>query len=111
MINSPSNDDLPDFIPVTTPEWMDAGPGNFPWDEWETKAQAAGLGDLAALGRAVIREAYQHNWSADLKRECGWEDDGEQMLEQALAERDKVRARWEYLLRTDGEYLNPDDLD
>ena len=38
-------------------------PGAYPWDDWQWEALAAGLdARLAALGRAVMREAYQHDW-------------------------------------------------
>jgi hypothetical protein len=60
-------------------------PGEFPWDEWQLRARAAGVPEaLASLGRGVIREAYQHTWSAALQSECGWDDDGEAMIELAL---------------------------
>ena len=35
--------------------------GNYPWDDWERAALAAGVPkDLAGLGRLTMREAYQH---------------------------------------------------
>jgi len=55
------------------------------------------------LGRAVMREAHQHNWRDHLKIECGWNDDGEEMLELALSEPEQAAKRWEHLLQTDGE--------
>lgn len=77
--------------------------GRYAWDRWQAKALAAGLSeDLAGLGRAVIREAVQHDWVAGLQAECGWSDDGQAMLE--LAQRDAAAAtrRWTFLLETDG---------
>src|SRR5437867_5598172 len=74
-----------------------------PWDEWQAWAIAQGLAkDLAQFGRAVIREAYQHDWDEALKRECGWRDDGRAMLELARQFPEKARQRWSGLLDTDG---------
>ena len=77
-------------------------PGGFPWDEWQRRASAAGVPDaLASLGRAAIREAYQHSWSPELQRECGWDDDGEAMIELALRDAAGAERRWSWLLETD----------
>lgn len=47
-------------------------PGEYPWDDWQREALAAGvLDELASLGQAVMREAHQHSWCEDLKDECG----------------------------------------
>lgn len=78
--------------------------GRYAWDRWELEAIAAGVDkDLAGLGRAVMREAVQHDWTKKLKAECGWKDTGKKML--ALAHRDPAAAkeRWGYLLDTDGD--------
>jgi hypothetical protein len=78
--------------------------GEFPWDEWREQATAAGVpNDLAVLGRAVIREAYQHNWSPELQTECGWDDDGDAMIELALRDPTHAHRRWSLLLDTDGD--------
>lgn len=46
---------------------------DYPWDRWYAHARAAGVDDdLANLGRLVMREAYQHQWSAQLARRYGW---------------------------------------
>lgn len=46
-------------------------PGPFPWDEWEKATKARGMErTLAELGRAVIREAENHNWSQPLRSLC-----------------------------------------
>ena len=77
--------------------------GRYAWDRWKVASLAAGLSeDLAELGRAVMREAVQHDWAAGLQAECGWRDDGHAMLE--LAQRDGAAAarRWNFLLETDG---------
>jgi len=80
-------------------------PGDFAWDHWEQWARADGISEeLARLGRAVIREAYQHGWPDELKHECGWYDDGKEMLRLALEEPDRARIRWQYLLESDGDF-------
>jgi len=77
--------------------------GNYPWDAWERRALAAGVTkELAQLGRAVMREAYNHGWDERLKTFCGWNDDGAQMLADALRAPASVSRQWEILLRTDG---------
>jgi hypothetical protein len=77
--------------------------GNYPWDAWERRALAAGVAkELAQLGRAVMREAYNHGWDERLKTFCGWHDDGAQMLADALRAPASVSRQWEILLRTDG---------
>ena len=78
--------------------------GEYPWDEWQGRARAAGVPEeLAMLGRAVIREAYQHGWPAKLQSECGWDDDGEAMIELALRDPARADRRWRWLMETDGE--------
>jgi hypothetical protein len=77
--------------------------GQYPWDEWEKWAVQDGVPeDLAELGRAVIREADQHGWPEELQAECGWNDSGSAMIELALSDPEHARARWGYLLATDG---------
>lgn len=79
-------------------------PGHYPWDFWRVWAVADGVSDdLADLGRSLIREADQHNWSEELHAECGWSDDGQAMIEMALKTPDEARKRWQFLLETDGE--------
>jgi hypothetical protein len=55
------------------------------------------------LGRSMIREAYQHDWPAKLQSECGWDDDGEAMIELALRDPARTDRRWRWLMETDGE--------
>ena len=82
--------------------------GVFPWDGWEKHALAQGAApDLAALGRAVIREAWQHGWRAPYRALCGWRDDGRQMLRLALNAPVASQKLWQWLLDTDGGYWNP----
>lgn len=77
--------------------------GHYPWDDWERAAKDAGVPEkLAALGRAVMREAYNHAWEDRLKSLCGWRDDGKRMIAFALRSPEKAATRWETLLRTDG---------
>lgn len=77
--------------------------GQFPWDHWQKRALPAGVPpELAVLGRAVMREAYQHAWSEELQRACGWEDEGDGMIELALETPKLAFATWQNLLDTDG---------
>lgn len=77
--------------------------GQYPWDFWEKRARARGLEqELAALGRAVMREAHQHQWTSCLQQLCGWEDEGEAMIELALAAPERANYLWGKLLDTDG---------
>ena len=77
--------------------------GQYPWDFWEKRAVARGVpSDLANLGRAVMREADQHLWEPLLQALCGWEDEGEGMIELALMAPKHARFVWQKLLDTDG---------
>ena len=85
-------------------------PGSYPWDHWERDALAAGLNqDLATLGRAVMREAYQHDWCEDLKYECGIDnpDTAAGMISCAKEQPFLVETRWQWLLATDGLRFDP----
>ena len=83
-------------------------PGSYPWDHWERTALASGLaGDLASLGRAVMREASQHGWCGRLQAECGWGDGGRAMLARVLKRPARTAARWHWLLQTDGQRFEP----
>lgn len=77
--------------------------GDYPWDRWEVAALEAGVSKpLASLGRSVFREAFQHDWSNDLKVECGWLDGGAEMILYAIAVPSEIEGRWRELLDTDG---------
>lgn len=77
--------------------------GLYAWDRWQQQALAAGLEPgLARTGRAVIREAVQHDWPPVLQAECGWADEGRAMLERALRVPHGTARRWSELLDTDG---------
>jgi len=98
-----------------TPEMLDAeilqcSYGHYPWDDWEKTAVAAGVpAELASLGRAVMREAYQHSWVDRLQSLCGWNDDGKRMIKLALRAPKIAQKWWQHLLDTDGQrgYLDP----
>lgn len=82
--------------------------GDYPWDAWPRWALANAVPlDLATLGRAVIREAWQHGWAEELRAECGWRDDGRAMLALALTKPKRALARWSELLDTDGGRVDP----
>lgn len=75
----------------------------YPWDDWEQRALEGGVSkELASLGRAVMREAYQHQWEPKLQALCGWEDEGETMIRLALEMPAQARYIWQKLLDTDG---------
>jgi hypothetical protein len=83
-------------------------PGCWPWDHWQRHALESGLAaDLATLGRAVMREADQHDWCWRLMAECGWNDAGRAMLARVLKHPARTAARWQWLLTTDGLRFDP----
>ena len=90
-----------------------AKPGEYPWDDFQREALAAGIDpELATLGRAVMREADQHGWCDSLKYECGifhpfCETDG--MIRGAKEQPAHYRNRWEWLIATDGLRFDPWD--
>ena len=89
-------------------EVMGCAPGAYPWDGWEKFAVTQGVpADLAALGRAVIREAWQHGWEEVMCALCGWQDDGGRMLDLALRDPVLAQARWSQWLETDGGRSDP----
>jgi len=84
--------------------------GAYPWDGWERWALTQGVTkELAALGRAAIREAWQHGWPQRLCSLCGWRDDGRRMAALALRRPVLAQKRWERLLETDGGQWNPEE--
>ncbi len=77
--------------------------GEYPWDHWQRRALARGVSEkLAHLGRDLMREADQHTWTDELQKECGWSDDGEEMIRLALESPATALERWGYLMETDG---------
>lgn len=90
-------------------EVMGSACGAYPWDSWEKYAVAQGVpAELALLGRAVIREAWQHGWDERLRSLCGWKDDGRRMLRLALRRPALAGRRWTRLLDTDGGRYDPE---
>lgn len=101
--------------------------GAYFWDRWQESATAAGIpSDLADLGRTVMREAINHGWCDELQHECGvprtrfgldGDDAGAGMLFDAEDSPERCRARWRWLLETDGlriwdgEEMSPYDLE
>lgn len=89
--------------------------GFYPWDTWQADAIERGVpGDLAVLGRSMMREAINHGWCDTLQHECGvplerfgleshgQEKPGFGMILRAMEDPDRYRARWRWLLETDG---------
>lgn len=84
--------------------------GAYAWDRWQMQALEAGLDHrLSQLGRAVMREAVQHDWPPSLLAECGWEDGGQDMLDLARLDPETARRRWQWLLDTDGGQVEWDE--
>ncbi len=84
--------------------------GAYAWDHWQVRALEAGLEhSLSQLGRAVMREAMQHSWCLSLLAECGWEDEGRDMLDLARLDPETARRRWQWLLDTDGGQVEWDE--
>jgi hypothetical protein len=80
-----------------------ARPGDRPWDDWCKRAIAACVSaELAALGRAVMREAHVSGWQEDARIACGWLDDGQAMIALALANPARAEQTWSRLLETQG---------
>lgn len=75
--------------------------GDRPWDDWYKRAIAACVSaELAALGRAVMREAEVSDWQEDARIVCGWLDDGHAMIALALASPVRAEQTWSRLLET-----------
>ena len=77
----------------------DYTPPFFEWDDWEQHALERGLDkELATLGRAVYREAIQHNWPRSLRVVC-CEPTLDEMLNRAPQ---TAKQFYETMLATDG---------
>lgn len=104
----PESASAPGTTPDTlVPEYL---PGAYQWDDWQREALASGLdAQLTALGRAVMREACQHNWCDRLKYECGIDnaDTAAGMIACAKDQPYLMGARWQWLLATDGLRFDP----
>lgn len=83
--------------------------GKYPWDYWQQVALKSGVReDVATTGREVMREASQHAWIFELSVLCGWADYGSRMIKLALRSPERAKARWNWLLETDGERVDPE---
>ena len=81
--------------------WLGAAPADAEpfWDRWFDRAIEEGVDeDLASLGRLLIRVCSAQGWDDELRAECGWFDDGEDMLELALVDPEQAGERWSLLL-------------
>lgn len=66
----------------------------YEWDFWHRHARARGVDpELAELGRAVYREAYQHAWGARI--------DEESMIRSAKRAPRSTARRWAAMLEAD----------
>ena len=78
------------------------------WDVWQRLALKIGVNkELALLGRAVMREFYQHAWEAygdEVSTEAAPD-----MIALALGDPHYADARWTYLLESDGEWRRRTD--
>lgn len=73
-----------------------------PWDEFHRKALAAGMKPAtAAAGRALMRECHQHQWEhylgSEIRKLCGYEDAGANMISFGLAHAEIAADLWEHL--------------
>lgn len=72
--------------------------------------------ELAALGRSLMREAYQHNWDEHLCTEAGWNDRGEKMIQLARQTPQKAEKRWRQMFDetqktwTNSSFTSRDDV-
>lgn len=79
---------------------------SYPWDDWQKRAITQGIDEAtAALGRSLMREAYNHSWSYRLMHECGWSDGGSEMIARLQQDPEQTVKRWKYLLVVDGGHL------
>jgi hypothetical protein len=84
---------------------LDCKPFHYPWERW---ALAQGLDpSVAGQARLLIREAFNHDWSEELRTLCGWRDDGQALFKLARRAPKKALRQWDILMRTDG--LRGDD--
>lgn len=76
------------------------------WDTWHEKALAAGMKETTAqAGRALMRECVQHTWDRymgpGIRKLCGWEDEGANMLAFGLAHPEMAEKLWRFLEEDD----------
>ena len=83
-------------------------PPRFEWDVWKDYALERGLDcELATLGRAVMREAIQHNWSEQLRGLS----EGEGLSGLLFNAPDLGKRLCEVLLETDGLRIALEETD
>jgi hypothetical protein len=69
------------------------------WDRWCVRAREEGVEpELARLGRAVIWASRSPSVDDERRAECGWLDDGEDMLELALDDPEAAAEGWRAVL-------------
>lgn len=81
-------------------------PEKFPWDRFFNKAVAAGMAEATAhAGRSLMRECDQHSWEhymgPSIRKLCGWEDEGANMIAFGLAHPETAEALWRHLEQDD----------
>lgn len=78
-------------------------PSNRPWDVWKLRAIKAGISrELAALGRKLMKTAYDDRWSGGGSDYAGWDDAGAQLISMALADPNLAKTEWEQHLEWGG---------
>jgi hypothetical protein len=78
--------------------------GHGPWADAEREAIAAGIGEYdARLLRKLMWSFYRGRWPLKFTSGCGFGPEGvAPLIAAALADPQRLRARWEVLLRTGG---------
>lgn len=78
-------------------------PNNRPWDEWKRRAIKAGVSrKLAALGRKLMKTAYDDRWNSGGSDAAGWDDAGALLISMALENPTLAKAEWEQHLEWGG---------
>ena len=78
------------------------------WEDWYKKAMAAGVPeDVADAGRALVRSLYvdddeSDRWDCDIVRFAGFDDDGYEMIQRALAHPRAALTMWRRVAETRG---------
>ena len=87
--------------------------GHGPWADAEREAIAAGVGEYEArLLRKLMWSFYRGRWPLKFTGGCGFGPEGvAPLIAAALADPQRMRARWEVLLRTGGLRWPPADGD
>ena len=116
VVDDNLDDDIRDFVE----RWMSRGTRAWsfehgPWADAERQAIAAGVGEYEAwLLHRLMWSFYVERWSIKFTTGCGFGAEGvAPLISAALAEPQRMRARWELLLLTGGLCWEPEvgDLD